>query len=149
MGFIVVGIDGSATSREAFRQAIRQAEWRGVGVLVLHVVPNPVLTGYEFGNLLERALESGRAFMKQELSALEAQYESGFPVSVDLSVVMGHAGVEVLNAAKGTDQGGPAELVVLGSRGLGGFRGLLLGSVTTYAAHHLACPLLIVPPVAD
>ncbi len=112
--------------------------------------PTCVLTGYEFGNLLERALESSRAFMEQELSALEAQNEIVFPVSVDLSVLMGHAGCGGTQCRRRrTDQGGPAELVVLGSRGLGGSRGLLLGSVTTYAAHHSTCPLLIIPPVAD
>jgi nucleotide-binding universal stress UspA family protein len=40
-------------------------------------------------------------------------------------------------------------LTVVGSRGYGGFRGLVVGSVTTYLVHHLDSPLLIVPPVAS
>jgi nucleotide-binding universal stress UspA family protein len=38
-----------------------------------------------------------------------------------------------------------ADLVVLGTRGLGGFRGLLLGSVTHQVAHHVGCPIVVVP----
>ena len=146
MGFIVVGIDGSETSRRAFRLAIQEAEWRAARLLALHVVTNPILTGYEFGNLIDMVLEGGKALADEEVAALETEYEGGFPVPVEHAVVMGHSGVEMIRAAEGDDQSGPAELVVLGTRGLGGFQGLLLGSVTTYAAHHLTCPLLIVPP---
>ncbi len=51
----------------------------------------------------------------------------------------GQAAEVLVTEAKG------AELLVVGSRGLGGFRGLLLGSVSQQCAHHASCPVLIVP----
>jgi nucleotide-binding universal stress UspA family protein len=53
--------------------------------------------------------------------------------------VRGGAARAVLDTAPGAD------LVVLGTRGLGGFRGLLLGSVTHQVAHHVGCPIVVVP----
>ena len=136
MGFIVVGVDGSETSRAAFRVAVKEAVWRNTSLLALHVVSNPIMTGYEAASLLRMAQETGEGFVADELELLEKEYPDGFPVEVTSRVSIGHAGGELLDAAQPGD-GEPAELVVLGSRGFGGFRGLLLGSVTTYAAHHL------------
>ncbi len=93
---------------------------------------------------LERLLEAKAEFVNAELEALASGHDGGFPVPVVSRVVFGHAGAELLKAAEPADSE-RAELVVLGSRGLGGFKGLLLGSVTTYAAHHLSCRLLILP----
>jgi len=145
MGFIVVGIDGSETSQKAFKEAIREADWRSCSLLAVHVVPYPVVTGYEYGGLdFDLLRSSGEEFLAAELSKLEQDYDGKFPVPVDSNVAFGHTGAEIIKAAEGGDEG-PADLVVLGTRGLGGFRGLLLGSVTTYAAHHLPCQLLVVP----
>lgn len=47
MSFIVVGLDGSETSRSAFSEAIREAEWRHAKVVALHVVSIPVSVGVE------------------------------------------------------------------------------------------------------
>jgi nucleotide-binding universal stress UspA family protein len=82
VGFIVVGLDGSATSRHAFTEAVREAEWRGSSILAVHVVTRPVMTGYEFGPYLEALLESGQEFAKKEVQALQSEYEDGFPVPV-------------------------------------------------------------------
>jgi nucleotide-binding universal stress UspA family protein len=60
---------------------------------------------------------------------------------VDRILVCGSAASVLLETAKGAD------LVVVGSRGLGGFAGLLLGSVSHHVAHHATCPVVIVPPV--
>lgn len=144
MGFIIVGLDGSETSRDAFHEAVKEAEWRNASLVALHVVSNPIMTGYEAASLLRMAQENGERLMADELELLEKEYPDGFPVAVEGRVTIGHAGGELLDAAQPGD-GDRADLVVMGSRGLGGFRGLLVGSVTTYASHHLACPLLIVP----
>lgn len=152
MGRVLVGIDGSACAREAFREAVREASWRECGVYAIHVVHYPVVTGHEFGHVDYEAFQaSGRALLADELETLGAEFGGTFPVDVETAVLMGHTGVEMLRLAERgigatEDQAGdPVELVVVGSRGFGGFRGLLLGSVTTYLTHHLPGQLLIVP----
>ncbi|MGI9608314.1 MAG: universal stress protein [Acidimicrobiales bacterium] len=157
MARILVGLDGSETARAAFREAVREAVWRECAVHAIHVVHYPVVTGHEFGHVDYEAFQTaGKATLTDELAALEKEYEGGaFPVEVDSAVLMGHTGVEMLRLAErgigatADADGEPVDLVVVGSRGLGGFRGLLLGSVTTYLTHHLAGPLLIVPDRRD
>jgi nucleotide-binding universal stress UspA family protein len=57
----------------------------------------------------------------------------------ELIVCEGHAATELVDKSKGVD------MLVVGSRGLGGFRGLLLGSVSQQCAPHAHCPVVIVP----
>jgi nucleotide-binding universal stress UspA family protein len=61
------------------------------------------------------------------------------PAPVERILVRGGAARAVLDTSQGAD------LVVLGTRGLGGFTGLLLGSVTHHVAHHVRCPLVVIP----
>jgi nucleotide-binding universal stress UspA family protein len=60
-------------------------------------------------------------------------------VRIERVLVSGSAADAILNAAE------RADAVVVGSRGVGGFRGLLLGSVSHQVAHHAACPVVVVP----
>ena len=146
MGVVVVGVDLSETSTRALHEAIREAVWRSATVKVLHVVTLPAYAAVELGAMvsaLDAIREAGEEAIERHLAEVESTYDGGFPVSVELSVVLGHTGTQILQAAIEND----AELVVLGSRGLGGFRGLMIGSVTNYAVHHLRTPLLVVPAV--
>lgn len=150
MGTIIVGLDGSDTARAAFAEAILEAQWRDAELLALHVMAYSASVGLEVGigpDLMELK-KRGEASLEAELNKLEAGYEGGFPVRVEARVALGHAGAELVHAAEQTGDGG-AELVVLGSRGLGGFKGLLLGSITTYAVHHCKSRLLIVPALSE
>lgn len=147
---IIVGIDGSETSRRAFHEAVREATWRNGRVTAVHVVQLPFVAGmeapiYDPGILVGH----GKTFVDRELERLESAYDDGFPVLVDSVIEQGHVGGSLVSVAEGRRGTKPADLVVLGSRGYGPLRGVLLGSVTTYAVHHLACPLLVVPPAEE
>lgn len=62
------------------------------------------------------------------------------PDSVTVRTVAGIPAEEILKAAK------DADMIVVGSRGVGGFAGLYLGSVGTQLVHHAHCPVVVVPP---
>ena len=64
------------------------------------------------------------------------------PGSVTVQVVSGTPAHELLSTAKAKD----ADLIVVGSRGAGGFTRLLMGSVSTQVSHHAHCPVVIIPP---
>ena len=145
MPFVVVGIDGSESAYLALLAAVEQAKLIGGEVRAVNVVVLPAMSGYEFGPI---DLESMRAAAGKTLSdaveRLEADNGGSSPVPVSTTVLTGHVGIEILRLAQ---EDGGAAMVVAGSRGFGGFKSLLLGSVTTYLAHHLTCPLLIIPGV--
>jgi nucleotide-binding universal stress UspA family protein len=144
MGVVVVGVDLSPTSTRALREALVEAQWRECSVEVLYVLTMPAIAAVEFGAMsvdLDQIRRAGEKALDEHIAELEATYDGGFPVDVVSRVVIGHTGTQILETAENTK----AELVVLGSRGLGGFRGLMVGSVTTYAIHHLRTRLLVVP----
>lgn len=144
MGVVVVGVDRSETSTKAFREAVREATWRNGSVVVGYAVQRPTYMSIELGAAMIDSFDieavAAEALHKY-LVEVEATFDGGFPVPVESEVLVGHAGFQILDLARRHD----ADLVVLGSRGLGGVKGLLLGSVTTYAVHHVKRPLLVVP----
>jgi nucleotide-binding universal stress UspA family protein len=73
-------------------------------------------------------------------AALESVDTTGLRTPVTRRVSSGSAGAAILRASEGAD------LVVVGSRGLGGFKGLLLGSVSQQVARHARCPVVVVRP---
>jgi nucleotide-binding universal stress UspA family protein len=111
------------------------------------VVTLPVMSGYEYGPIdIESMQAAARTTLDDALASLRAEYNGEVPVQIETEVPTGHVGIELLRAA---EEDGGAAMVVVGSRGYGGFKSLLLGSVTTYLAHHLTCPLLIIPGVDE
>lgn len=147
MSFIVVGVDGSQSSYAALLAAVEQAERADAEVRAVNVVVPPAMSGYEFGPLdLGDMRTAAESIVSDAISKLEADYGGTSPVPISSIVLTGHVGIELLRVA---GQDGGAAMVVAGSRGYGGFKSLLLGSVTTYLAHHLTCPLLIIPAVED
>lgn len=148
MAVVVVGIDGSGTARAALREAVAQAAWRNDTLTVMHVVHFPAAMGFDTTALdLEALRDAGHTVIERELSDLENEYDDGFPVEINRVVRLGHAGSELITFAE--TEGVEVSLTVVGSRGYGGFRGLIVGSITTYLVHHLETPLLIVPPEPD
>ena len=136
---IVVGVDGSEHSIEALRWAADEARLRSCGLRVVAAFTTPLMTtGYEVAAPdpadLRAATESvldaavGAANRESLLEGLDVQVE----------VLDGHPGERLIACSE------TAELLVVGSRGHGGFVGLLLGSVTTYCVNHARCPVVVV-----
>jgi len=138
VGTIVVGVDGSASSVEALRFAAREARLRGA---TLHAVTAWHIPGVAYGggfapSVNVRSFESNaQESLDGALAKLGEEREG---VSIVLKVREGHPAHVLAEEARGAD------MLVVGSRGHGGFTGLLLGSVSQQCAHHAPCPVAIV-----
>jgi nucleotide-binding universal stress UspA family protein len=140
---IVVGVDGSAGAREALAYALREAQLRDAEVRVVAAweVPGAAYAGtYGLGDP-ELANELEQGARGNVARALEDADVDGIAIR---TVVREGSPARILR-----EEAGDADLLVVGSRGLGGFRGLLLGSVSQQCAHHAPCPLVIVPHRRD
>src|SRR5690606_22530914 len=136
---VVAGVDGSPPSLIAAEHAAVAAVALGVPLQLVHGYLHPgsygaaVLTPYDLTP--PPAPEEGEGF----LSDLAAHLRTTYPgLTVTAKQVLGGAAAALL--AESTD----ASLLVVGSRGLGGFSGMLLGSVSAHAVAHARCPVLVV-----
>jgi nucleotide-binding universal stress UspA family protein len=138
---ILVAVDGSDHSRRALEWAIHEAAVRQAPLTVLTV--NQAVAGVWGGGPVEypgdedRAEKSRAAAQQQTDSILGAAVAR--PASVTVQAVTGFPAEEILRAAAGAD------MVVVGSRGAGGFRRLRLGSVAHQVSHHAQCPVVLMP----
>ena len=141
-GVIVVGVDGSAASKTAVAWAIDEAAAHGDRVELVHAWEYPaVLTMSYAGPVLPVFGRDEVEKLSGDLLAVAAAEAAKRAPSVIITtrLVEGHAGNVLAEASRG------ARLLVVGTRGLGGFKGMLMGSVSTSCAHHARCPLVIVP----
>lgn len=136
-GQVVVGVDGSAGSAEALRWAARYAAWTHAGMDAVIAWHRPVTYGQAYET------EAWRPDIDAE-KALTAQIDEVFgahrPADTRLIVREGSPAHVLIEASKG------AALLVVGSRGHGGFYGLLLGSVSANCAERAKCPVVVVHP---
>lgn len=136
MGRIVVGMDGSAASREALRWAADEAGRRDDVVEAVLAWDNPYRDMWlPSGPPAEDPLSHLRAGLDRTVSAVLGEHPT---VEVETTVVEGHPAQVLVDRAQG------AEMLVVGSRGHGGFAGAFLGSVSFNCAAHAPCPVLIV-----
>jgi nucleotide-binding universal stress UspA family protein len=138
---IVVGVDGSEGSVEAIRVAAEEARLRGAelrAVNAWHIPPAVYGAGWAPAPV---DLDEYRKFGE---SALEKSIEEAGAADTGVTITPvsreGHPADVLLEEAKSAD------LLVVGTRGLGGFKGLLLGSVSHHLTQHAACPVVVVPP---
>lgn len=140
---IVVGVDGSTGSRTALRWAHAEAQLRGARLEVVAAWQYPITTSLPaFGAM--PAPEDLSSQSRDSLIALltEEGITATGPVDVSTLVAEGTAAQVLLDASK------DAGLLVVGSRGHGGFSGLLLGSVSQQCVTHAPCPIVVVPTAA-
>ncbi len=131
---IVVGVDGSPASIDALRWAIGQGELshRTVDAVISWELPTQYGTDF-YGGQFDWA-DMARGTLQTALNEIG---DSG-PINGRAIVVEGHPAYALVEASK------DAELLVVGSRGHGGFVGMLLGSVSEYVIAHAHCPVLVV-----
>jgi nucleotide-binding universal stress UspA family protein len=136
---IVVGVDGSDSSLLALRWAVRQAEMTGAALHALTAWSYPEHPT-PFGMVPELPLpEDPMAEARRMLhDVVEAAVGREPSVEVRAEVVHGSAAPTLVDAAR------DAELLVVGSRGLGAFTGMLLGSVSEHCVRYAACPVVVV-----
>jgi nucleotide-binding universal stress UspA family protein len=149
MNVIVVGVDHSDGAKAALAFAHKEASLRNATLRAVHA--------WQIGNIGYTGFEGAVPALGGDISelraaaaaALDATVREALPspgdVKIEQRVVEGTAGAALV------DESRQADLLVVGSRGHGGFAQLLLGSVSQQCAHHAACPVVIVrsKPAAD
>jgi nucleotide-binding universal stress UspA family protein len=141
MGVIVVGVDNSAGAEAALRFALDEARLRQATLRVVHAwqygyIGAPGLEGFlpAAGGDLDDFRDAAEAALDETLSAVV-----GDPaVTIEPRVDQGTPAAVLVEESRG------AEMLVVGSRGHGGFAQLLLGSVSQQCAQHASCPVVIV-----
>ncbi|MBO1416709.1 universal stress protein [Streptomyces sp. FH025] len=136
---IVVGVDGSPASEQALRWAVDYAKAVGGTVNAIAAWEYPAFYGWA-----GTSVPVAEAFNPEELAGKTLSDSVAKVVGEDAgvriseTVMPGNAAQALLEAAKG------AALLVVGSRGLGGFSGVLLGSVSRHLTEHAPCPVVVV-----
>lgn len=137
-GRIVVGVDGSEGSKHALRWAAKQAGYTGATLEVVAAWDYPATYGwvpvppedYALADFAEKSLND----------AINEVFGTDVPESLQRRVAEGHPAQVLVDASRG------AELLVVGSRGYGGFADALLGSVSTYCVHHAHGAVTVIRP---
>ena len=142
MALIVVGVDHSEGAKAALRFALEEAKLRRATLRVVHA--------WQYGYIGATGVEGAYPALGGDIKELRAGAETALAetlresipeadtVEIERRVVEGRPAAVLVDESRGAD------LLVVGSRGHGGFTGLLLGSVSQQVAHHASCPVVIV-----
>lgn len=139
---IVIGNDGSEFARDALRKGLWLARQLGAPARVLRAwtistAPRPSTWAHGYVPPAEDFEAAVRDRLERDTAELRAEFSD---VAVSLETPHGAAGRELIRASDG------AQLVVVGTRGAGGFQGLLMGSVSDQVVEHAACDVLVARP---
>ncbi len=139
---IIVGVDGSPTSLEAFRWAVQEAALRRAHLCAVSAWSMPLMAYSGAVSLSDTATFEEAATEVLEKAAAAADL-SDLTHPVEREVVAGGAASAIIEAAS------EATLVVVGSRGISHAKEILFGSVSHQVVHHAPCPVVVVPPHAN
>lgn len=139
MAGIVVGVDGSDGSRKALAWAITEGKLRSCEVRACYVLDRRYVDP-EWASLITPPIEELRKEAAHRLSEIVTDAKADASVRQEVLVPEGQGTARTL-----LDAAADADLLVVGSRGHGGFQGLLLGSVSQQVLHHAPCPVVVVP----
>ena len=137
---IVAGVDGSPSSMSALRWAVRQAALTGAAVDAVIAWHYPVAVGgYGWAPTGVKETSTSRKTQRRSLPTRSAAAsDPGGGVPVHARVAEGNPAQVLIDASDGAD------LLVVGSRGHGGFTEALLGSVSQHCVHHAHCPVVVI-----
>ena len=141
---IVVGVDGSRGSSEALRWAIAEARLRNAPLRAVHAWTYarpliPSLVGYPYSvESVDSTVDDRRQAAEEMLERATSELAEAHGIEIERIIAEGSAGRALIEAV------GADDLLVVGSRGHGGFTSLLLGSVSQQCAQHASCPVVIV-----
>jgi len=144
MAGIIVGVDGSDHSRHALAWAMREAVKHHLPLTVMSIHPPSArpATSIYWGvhNYPEDSFdpELARAAVQQFVDKVTAETGETAP-EITVSVGTGDVAEELVKASQ------DADMLVVGSRGGGGFARLLMGSVSSQVVHHASCPVVVIP----
>jgi nucleotide-binding universal stress UspA family protein len=141
MSGIVVGIDGSHNASRALEWAMAEASLRKADLTVITV--NSVPAGYWSGAPVTLPSDEDRvARIRKEaeeaVASEAAKLGDQQPASVTVAAFSGYPATALIEASEGSD------LLVVGTRGGGGFATLRLGSIASQVVHHAHCPVVVV-----
>src|SRR5579875_459506 len=141
MSGIVVGVDGSGPSHEALNWAMREAAIRKtpLTVLAVHEVAASGWGGVVVYPVDQDLAEQARKATQEAVDQAGQQLGDLEPPAVTVRATSGTPATALIDASR------DADMLVVGSRGAGGFARLLMGSVSNEVAHHALCPIVIVP----
>ena len=132
---IVVGVDGSPSSGRALDWAIAEAQRTGGTLRLVSAWMFPMALGYAFTTTVHEVRDAAQDGVDRAVAHVA---EVAPEITVTGETTEQPPGPALVAAAK------DADLLVVGSRGLGGFEGLLLGSVSQYCTRHAACSVVVV-----
>jgi nucleotide-binding universal stress UspA family protein len=150
---IVVGVDGSEESKTALRWAVEEAELRGARLRVVYAYDLKVAwRQFTYAEEMTQEQMAGiQRKMQQEAEEARRHAEglvqglvheiAGRDAKIETVVLQAHHPADAL-----VEQSENAKMLVVGSRGRGGFTGLVLGSVSQQCLHHAKCPVLVIRP---
>lgn len=138
-GPVVVGVDGTEASEPAIAFAFAEASARGVTLVALHAWADSLFELALAGNNAPLDLDRYRRAGEESLAERLAGWQEKYPdVRVDREVVHDQPGHALRAGAR------DAQLLVVGRRGRGGFRDLVLGSTSQHVIHHATCPVAVI-----
>ncbi|MDX6569747.1 MAG: hypothetical protein QOH15_2325 [Gaiellales bacterium] len=146
MGIIVVGVDGSDSSRAALTWALAEAALRGCSLRAVHAWMIPAMGTGEApwalippGSYVDVSADEIEKATHEALDREIAEVDGPAGVPVERVVDEGPAADVILDASS------DAELIVVGTRGRGAIATLVLGSTSQHVIHHAKCPVVVVP----
>jgi len=139
-GPVVVGVDAHEHSAPAVAWAFAEASRRSAPLVAVHTwwrdEANTYLAGTDRSGQRAEVVETHRRLVSEMLAGHREEHPD---VEVREELLRGRAGTVLSQESR------DAQLLVVGRRGLGGFPGLLLGSVSSHVIHHAHCPVVVVP----